>query len=69
MNATLTKISVESLKIDGHSVSVPEGLSELLEQTWGTNERQVEFMPEYDRKVIKGKDGFVTFLSKKILKP
>jgi hypothetical protein len=65
MNATLNKISVESLKIDGHSVPVPEGLSELLEQTWGTTERQAEFMSEYDRKVLKGKDGFVTFLTKK----
>jgi hypothetical protein len=65
MNATLTKISVESLSIDGHSIPVPEGLSELLEQTWGTVEKENVLMADYDRRVIKKENGFVTWLTKK----
>jgi hypothetical protein len=65
MNATLTKITIESLKIDGHSIPIPEGLSELLEQTWGLAEKESEFIGAYDRRVIKKENGFVTWLTKK----
>jgi hypothetical protein len=65
MNAALTKISIESLQIDGHSVPVPEGLSELLEQTWGMVEKENVLMADYDRRVIKKENGFVTWLTKK----
>jgi hypothetical protein len=65
MNAALTKISIESLQIDGYSIPVPEGLSELLEQTWGTVEKENVLMAEYDRRVIKKESGFVTWLTKK----
>lgn len=62
MNAT---IAVTSLKIDGHSVPVPEGLSELLANTWNAEKREKDCIQEYDRKVIKRDGKFVTLLTRK----
>lgn len=65
MNATLSKISVSSLKIDGHSVPVPEGLSELLESTWVSSREEKDLLKKYDRKVIQRNGNFVTLLTKR----
>jgi hypothetical protein len=64
MNETSMKISVSSIKIDGHSVEVPIGLSELLENTWEVNPQRTNFMKEYRREVIKRDNHYVTVLKK-----
>jgi hypothetical protein len=64
MNDTTTKISIASIKIDGHSVEVPVGLSELLESTWEVNPPRTNFMKDYRREVTMKGDRFVTVLRK-----
>lgn len=61
----VSTISITTIKINEHSVPVPEGLSELLADTWVSTPKENEYLKDYDRQVIKRSDGFVTFLSKK----
>jgi hypothetical protein len=61
-----TKITVASIKLNGHLVPVPVGLSELLESTWEVNPSRTNFMKEYRREVIKKDNRYVTVLTKNI---
>lgn len=62
MNITITGIS-----LDGHSVPVPKGLSELLNAAgaWGIRKNVPTINDQYDRRVEKRGENFVTVLSLK----
>lgn len=58
-------ITVTSLKLDGYSIPVPVGLSELLSDTWSAEKKKTTCLNEYEREVIRKDSGFVTYLTKK----
>lgn len=59
-------IVVTEMKVGNHKVSVPEGLSELLNDSWVKGKRNSVVNEEYDR-VVEYKNGhFVTKLIKKV---
>lgn len=62
MNITITGIWLE-----GHSVTVPTGLSELVNAAgaWGIRKNEPSIIEQYDRKVIKRDGCFVTVLTKR----
>lgn len=68
MEETSQKICLTSLKIDGHSIEIPVGLSELLETTWISERTEPIYTNEYDRNVVKKNGNFVTLLTKRRIK-
>ncbi|MCM3763483.1 hypothetical protein [Neobacillus niacini] len=62
MNITITGMSV-----DGHSVPVPHGLSELINAAgaWGIRKEKSAITKKYDRRVEKRGEHFVTVLTLK----
>lgn len=65
MNLIITGIT-----LDGHSIPVPNGLTELLNSSgaWGIKEAK-STSNEYDHRVEKRKEGLVTILTYKGGKP
>lgn len=62
-------IEVTSIEIEGHSIPVPPGLSELLHQgnAWGIVDKAPKNQ-EYHREVVKIDGELTTVLTKKQLK-
>lgn len=61
----MNAITLTSLKIDGHTVEIPKGLSELLADTWSNKKVETQYSVGYDREVLKKGERFVTVLRKK----
>ena len=57
-------IEITGLKLDGHSVQVPVGLSELTSKCW-VKKKETIGNTDYDRKVINREGQFVTILKKR----
>lgn len=62
MNITITGMS-----LDGHSVQVPAGLSDLLNSSgaWVKGRREPEVLNQYNRQVVSRDGNLVTILTKK----
>jgi hypothetical protein len=62
MNITITGMS-----LDGHSIPVPHGLSELVNTAgaWGIPKQKSAISDQYDRRVEKRGDRLVTVLTLK----
>lgn len=64
-------IKITAMYLDGHSVPVPEGLSELINSAgaWGTPKRNPMILEKYERKVERRGENWVTiFTFKKTIK-
>lgn len=61
----MNQITLMSIKLDGHRVEIPTGLSELLATTWVAEPKEHIYTNDYNRNVIKKGDRFVTVLTKK----
>lgn len=61
-------ITINGMSLDGYSVMVPQGLSDLLNASgaWGLPQQETDFIKQYDRKVEMRNGKLVTVLTKKI---
>lgn len=64
----IPQINITEMSLDGYSVIVPQGLSDLLNASgaWGLPQVESDFVKKYDRKVEMRNGKLVTVLTKKI---
>jgi hypothetical protein len=62
------QIMITGLKLDNHKVSVPVGLSELLQGCWVEKQGGSDVLKGYDRKVLLKNNRLVTVLTKERVK-
>lgn len=63
-----SQIVITGLKLDEHEVSVPVGLSELLQGCWVESQIQSDVPKGYQRKVVVKNNRLVTLLTKEQVK-
>lgn len=61
----MAAVEITSIKVDGHQVPVPVGLSELLSNSWVKERKQSDALNGYDRQIINRDGQLITRLSKK----
>jgi hypothetical protein len=62
------QIMITGLKLDSHEVSVPIGLSELLQGCWGEPQIRSDVPKGYQRRVVVKDNRLVTLLTKEQVK-
>lgn len=58
-------IKIKSIQLEGHTLPIPEGLSELLNNGNGWGKKQENINPEYIREVVKRDGKLITVLKKR----